>query len=509
MVKFEDWKRTALGHKIDLDNQSYDCVDVPKHWAQFGTALDWRKSLCWGNAKDIYGNCPTTYWNKIPKGNRPQPGDIACMNGSVGGGYGHVGVVVSVDGNNMTIYQQNTFTQTPVATGVFGWNSSYIQGYLRPKFAVDYGTAPAVSPNERMVGSGGVNYREAPNQSGKVIKLFPQGDVLTFKGFVRGEAVDSNNIWFVGAFTGGYAWSGGFTDKGTHDLPDLTPEPALQPFQRKIGSDAVNYRKDPHVAPDNVIQLFPAGEVLDFKGWVYGQPVNGNSIWFVGKYTGGYVWSGGFADKGVHDLANLNAVPLPDPVPEPEYKFLPEFDFVEVIPAAVDNFKYGNFPDKPAKLVLHDFGTEGHDTIGSTLNEFKRKGSEKSAHFVVSGKRIVQMVSLKDRAYHAGPNGNGFVGVESDPKQDTDTIASVNKLLNALRDRYGYVLPLIKHSQIMVTKCGDDVDFANYEVKPVPEPEPLPTPAPPTPPLPPDYPGWFIEFWKKLWEAIKGILGVR
>lgn len=56
------------------------------------------------------------------------------------------------------------------------------------------------------------------------------------------------------------------------------------------------------------------------------------------------------------------------------------------------------------------------------------------------------------------------------------------------------------------------------EPTPVPEPEPVPTPNPdpaptpdpiPNPPAEPEYPNWFVEFFVKVWEAIKKILGIK
>lgn len=47
---------------------------------------------------------------------------------------------------------------------------------------------------------------------------------------------------------------------------------------------------------------------------------------------------------------------------------------------------------------------------------------------------------------------------------------------------------------------------------PVVSPDPIPPPTPPiTPPAPvePEYPGWFVGFWVKLWDAIKGILKIK
>lgn len=487
----DEWKSQTIGTKIDLDNQSYDCVDVSKSWAQYVVGKPWQQSLCWGNAKDLYANCPTTYWSKIPRGNKPELGDIFVMGAQTGGGYGHTGVVIGIDGNNMIVAQQNTFTQQAVYTGIFSWNSTLITGFLRPK--VPFTASAPVTGYSRTVGAGGVNYRKEPTRNGELIKLFPQGEVLDFKGYVRGETVDNNNIWFVGRYSGGYAWSGGFTDTGTHDLTNMTvTAPVLAPNQRQVGNDAMNYRKEPKVAPDNVIRVFNPGEVLTFDGWTKGQAVDGNNIWFRGALTQGWIWSGGMVDSSTHDLPELKpevVVVPPTPAP-PKYTFVKDLGCVtEVIPAGIGNFEYGRFPEKPRKTVVHDFGTPNVDTVSSTVATFMNGKNEVASHFVVSGKRIIQMVSLKDRAYHAGPNGNDFVGIESDPVQDPETVASTKLLIKSLALYYGYNPELVKHNTIMATLCGDNIDLKDYnsvyETTPPPVVEP-PTTIPPvvTPPPP-------------------------
>lgn len=509
MANFEVWKKQVLGHQIDLDNQSYDCVDVAKSWAEFGSGKSWQQSLSWGNAKDIWNNVGATYWSKVGRG-EGQPGDIVCMDGSIGGGFGHIAVVVERNGGNITVFQQNTFTQQPVYTGVYSASAGYIQGYLRPKFAVEY-AQPALGGNQRVVGGDGVYYRKSPARSGESIKLFTAGEVLDFKGFVSGEAVDGNNKWFVGAYTGGYAWSGGFTDVTLHDLPDLTPATAIQPYQRQIGSDAMNYRKAPQVAPDNVIQVFPAGDVLDFKGYVHGQLVDGNDIWFVGKHTGGYIWSGGFIDSGTHDLADLTSVaPTPTPTPVPPLSPLYEKELAcvtSVNQVNTTNYEVGNFPAKPVGTVLHDFGTDGRDTLVGSLAHFQRADTT-APHFTVSGKKIIQTGMLSWRMYHAGPQGNDKIGIEIDPDVDTnaDTKASVLLLLSELEAKYGK-LERHLHSEYMVTACGDDVKKAGLLDVPVPEPTPEPTPDPePTPEVPVPKPDLLPSFIRTLVPYIVGAI---
>lgn len=311
----QTWKDKVYNHTIDLDNQSFDCVDVPKSWLEYLTDVGWQQSAGWGNAKDIYYYWSDKYVTRVPRGNAPKLGDIVCMDGTIGGGYGHTGVVVAINGNNITIYQQNSFTQQPVYTGTYNAYTTYIIGYLRPTVAFTEGAAAPLEGFQR-VASYAAKYRDAANSGATLLQTFTAGETYDFKGFVHGENVDGNDVWFVGRYTGGYVWSGAFTDTGTHDLPDITPatKPALEAFQREVGNSTINYRKDPHVEPNNVIKTFAPGEILDFDAWTEGDLVDGTNVWFRGKYTGGWAHARGFIDGGTHDLTEVKIVPIPVPV---------------------------------------------------------------------------------------------------------------------------------------------------------------------------------------------------
>lgn len=310
----EAWKKSVWNQQIDFDNASYDCVDVSKSWIMYLSDKPWQESAGWGNAKDIYYNWYETYLEKVPRGNAPKLGDIVVMNGQVGGGYGHTGVVVGIDGQNITIYQQNTFTQQPVYTGVFNAYVSYITGFLRPNISFTTSDAP-LQPYQR-IASYAAKYREQPNSGATLLQTFVAGDTYDFKGWVRGENVDGNDIWFVGRHTGGYVWSGAFTDKGTNGLTDLNVAP-LQPYQRQVGSSVINYRKEPKIMPDNVIKTFQPGEVLDFDAWTHGASVDGIDVWFRGKYTGGWAHAGGFTNQETSGLTETKIEPVPVPVEPP------------------------------------------------------------------------------------------------------------------------------------------------------------------------------------------------
>lgn len=301
-------------------------------------------------------------------------------------------------------------------------NPNSVISTVVPAFSV------TLKANQRKVGPTKVNMRSAPNTKAKILREIQPNTIETFTGYVLGERVNGMNLWYKDAQ--GYAWCGGFTAQTVTGLPNVTPKPVTPP---------------PAPAP---------------------------------------------APK---------PVPVPVPTPEPAnpsyYSFTKDFDFVEYKPAHLTNVQRAVdypgvvvFPPKPTHAVIHQFDAKAKNpSIDGVINHFatERPGSESSAHFSVAGNRIVQHVSLKDRAYHAGKVGNDFIGIETDPQQDAATVASVKKLLVALKAKYGYELVKILHKNVVgnSTNCGAEINLADYEltppvVVPVPVPEPEPTPAP-------------------------------
>lgn len=321
MKSLEAWKQSVLGQRIDLDNQSYDCVDVSKHWVEYLTGVKWTTSAGWGNAKDIYSFWSNTYLDKLPAGSAPKLGDICVMDGTVGGGYGHTGVVIGISGNNITIAQQNTFTQQAVYTGVWNAYGSYIK-YMRPKTAFTVGLVPDLAPDER-IPAYAAKYRTAAKADAPLMKtdtipdgLLTAGETYKFKGYVVGENVDGNDKWLVGFYSGGYVWSGAMTDIGLHDLPNITPA-SLQPNERQVGADVMNVRREPTLMPDNVIAQLQPGEVKAIEHWKAGSPVEGNNVWF--KISGsGYVHSSGFTNTSTANIPEVkDPVTVPPVTPTP------------------------------------------------------------------------------------------------------------------------------------------------------------------------------------------------
>jgi hypothetical protein len=165
------------------------------------------------------------------------------------------------------------------------------------------------------VGPNGVKGRAPePTTASPEVDFLKAGVVGTFNGWKNGENVSGNPVWFRG-ISGNWFWSGGFTDTGTHDLTDLNPPapPVIQPYQRKVGPNGANGRLQPSTA-GGVTQTLNPGAVGDFNGWINGEVVEGNGVWFRGSISGDYFWSGGFEDKGTHDLADLNTPKPPEKI---------------------------------------------------------------------------------------------------------------------------------------------------------------------------------------------------
>lgn len=301
--------------------------------------------------------------------------------------------------------------------------------------------------------------------------------------------------------------------------------PALQPHERRVASDTTaNRRTLPLVRDDTLLsgQGLPPNETGEMKGYVrapFAESVNGSDIWFVGLYSGNYFHSssfvGGADTTGLTDITPSTPIqpPVTPPIVWPEYEFTAFSEVVtEVIPAHPSNFMLGNFPASPTTLVLHDFGTKKLNTYGSVINYFTGdhttdESKQVSSHFVVSGNKIVQMVALKDRAFHAGPGGNSFIGIEIDPEVSSDsdfgreTVESVRRLIRALRDHYAKDFVLLKHPEVPgnATSCGDDINKALYVVEPYvpviiddqdpqPDPDDPDVPSDPKDPIDPDTP---------------------
>lgn len=302
----------------------------------------------------------------------------------------------------------------------------------------------------------------------------------------------------------------------------ITPGQPEVMATREVTTEGANVRVNPWSWADTAPGYedgLSLGATLGVVGYVKGEEVTpGNDAWYKTK-SGFYVWTNTASDD-ISGLAYLGAMavpaqpapvqlPAPHPVdPAPPVVETPKYDFeldfttingitVEKIPAQWYN--YGeDFPERPAKAVCHWWNSLEHrPSIDSVINEFCYISTQKSPHFMVSDLRIIQVVSLKDRAFHAGEGGNDWVGIEIDPyciEKNADGSytdralriqANVRGLLEALKGKFGYKLSLTLHKDVpgAVTDCSDLV-LADFDIPDVVVVEP--TPVPPAPEVPGD-----------------------
>jgi hypothetical protein len=521
----EAWFAAAPGRATNPDNVGgFQCVDAFHDYGMAIFGKTWQETSGWGNAKDLFWGPSTEYWVKIQNDPNdpnliPQRGDVIVWGGTPEWGvnpFGHIAVCLSATAASVTVVQQDGFLQCPMFVGTLpydGPGTGMVIGWLRPNF--DEAPVPAPAPNvvpanHRFAGDAAVNLRAEPASGSAVLDKIDAREEWVFSGWVHGEELTIGNVktdvWFKDEL--GYAWAGLFTDGSGSGLTDLNPPaaPAILPYQRDTGKDGAISRKGPDKNAE-VVEVFVPDRRLDFKGYVHGtMPFpNTTDVWLVGKYSGSFVWSGGLTDGGTHDLPDLT-VKAPAPAPVAAYDF--KLDFIQIgtirvekIPAHITNVDVGNFPANPKWSVHHWWG-QPPIPFTSPLGEWARAQSFKSPHFQVGDTRIAQIVSLKDRAYHAGPEGNSSVGIEIDPRimeRGADgkptavaeaIAANVRYLYLALKSRYGYELTPILHKNVPgnSTTCSPIELGWLYPVVTAPpvtpapvEPAPVPAPVVPAP----------------------------
>lgn len=127
---------------------------------------------------------------------------------------------------------------------LMNWMGNYAPDYLGfsyccdgRRIAEDYDEA---KPTERTTAVL-ANARDEANTSSGIFQQVDAGSTVEMKGYVtNGEAVDGNQVWFVTGRSGKYMSAEVFTDKSTHDLPDLTPQSAPKP---EIKPETQDYSK--------------------------------------------------------------------------------------------------------------------------------------------------------------------------------------------------------------------------------------------------------------------------
>ena len=250
------------------------------------------------------------------------------------------------------------------------------------------------------------------------------------------------------------------------------------------GGDGVRRRTAPDKNAPLMDEFLPDRELV-IGGYVHGVAPypDTTDIWLVGGISGGYMWLGSFHNQDISAIPDITPAITPPTTPPgvpdtPPVVVAPPYDFVldftevngitvEKIPAHNTNVDTGNMPARVDEIVDHWWNDPSvKPQFDNVTVEFTREATYKSPHWMVSEYRIAQMVSMVDRAYHAGPEGNNRYGFEIDPKvveknpDGTYTAAAlrvqenVRALHRAIELKKGYELRARLHNEFMNTRCA-------------------------------------------------------
>lgn len=323
-MTLQEWANAALAHQfgnyIDVDGYYQgQCWDLAAHYAREVVGCPSLPTGS-GGAEGVYRlfqNPIPQYFEKVANNpndpNQLPPAGALIVYGPVAGNpYGHIEIVMGANTAGVDVVYQDGFNPTQGPLRKFRkWGTLPCMGWLVPKTQAK----PALQGSQRIVADGGVNRRSDPSTNNAPVETFAKGDVLDFGGWLYGQVIDNNNVWFKGRYSDTYFWSGAFTDTGAHDLTDLNPaKPTvtpLAPTQRVVGDGGLNVRSEPTTL-GQIIKVLPQGTVIDCQGFKNGATVSGNAVWF--RTVDGWVWSGGLTDASTHDLTDLNTPTPTTPV---------------------------------------------------------------------------------------------------------------------------------------------------------------------------------------------------
>lgn len=187
-----EYTRTLVNQRTDEDGYyGAQCVDLPMHLTQkyFGMRT-------WGNAIDYTGNAQPQGTVRLYNIDEAQPMDYFVLNGA--GGYGHIGVIIEVDGDYMLTLEQNLAGDLDNGSpAVFReWSKASMRNafecLIRLPFENDNGesgsqTPQADTPWELIPENGkftltvnSINVRTAPSLTAEVVAVYEKGETVVY-----------------------------------------------------------------------------------------------------------------------------------------------------------------------------------------------------------------------------------------------------------------------------------------------------------------------------------------
>ena len=183
-----------------------------------------------------------------------------------------------------------------------------------------------------------------------------------------------------------------------------------QPTDRKMEEDG-NARDEANTN-SAIFQELEKGDVIAMKGYITnGQPIAGDSVWYVTARSGKYMSRQLFEDKDLHDLPDLTPQSTPQPKPEE-----PEEDYSKIILDA------SNHQDDAIVNHLHKFAgvilKAGH--VGQSFGGDANKIDPKLVKFAkAAGDKLLGIYWLP------------YFSAEEEAKTEAERFIEAQKLVNA------------------------------------------------------------------------------
>lgn len=215
-----------------------------------------------------------------------------------------------------------------------------------------------------------------------------------------------------------------------------------QPTDRKLEEDG-NARDEANT-DSAIFQELEKGDVIAMKGYVTnGQPIAGDTVWYVTARSGKYMSRQLFEDKDLHDLPDLTPQSAPQPQPEPQE------DYSKII------LDVSNHQDDAIVNHFHKFAgvilKAGH--VGQSFGGDANKIDPKLVKFAkAAGDKLLGIYWLP------------YFSTEEEAKTEAERFVEAQKLVNApllfvdLEPDFGGTLEQLKlFKNIVLQKTGKQV----------------------------------------------------
>lgn len=115
-------------------------------------------------------------------------------------------------------------------------------------------------------------------------------------------------------------------------------------------------------------------------------------------------------------------------------------------------------------IVIHWWGEPANKpTLTGTVNWLRNPSTQVSAHYVVSGDTVHQLVQEENIAWHARQANPYTIGIEVDPNVPGNTYKTVAQLVKEISLRRGIAInsdTIAPHKRFVITACPGTLDLA-------------------------------------------------